>query len=104
MQGDATTGRTRHQASARYILPVLVFSALVMSIIATLGTPMVPTISRELDVSLETAQWLLTVTLLVGAVATPIGGRLADGSHRKLVVAGALAIVFLGSVIATTIR
>jgi predicted MFS family arabinose efflux permease len=99
-----TATRRAPRASARYILPVLVFSALVMSIISTLGTPMVPTIARELGVSLESAQWLLTVTLLVGSVATPIGGRLADGSRRKWVVLGALAIVCLGSAIAATIR
>jgi predicted MFS family arabinose efflux permease len=99
----ATTTRKKQHASARYILPVLVFSALVMSIVSTLGTPMVPTIARELDVSLESAQWLLTVTLLVGSVATPIGGRLADGSHRKLVVLGALVIVSIGSAISATV-
>jgi predicted MFS family arabinose efflux permease len=94
----------QHRASARYILPVLVFAAMNMSIISTLGTPMIPTIARELDVSLETSQWLLTVTLLVGAVVTPIAGRLADGPHRRLVVVGALAIVCLGAVISATIR
>ncbi len=83
---------------------MLVFAALCMSIVATLGTPMVPTISRELGVSLESAQWLLTVTLLVGSVATPIGGRLADGSRRNWVVLGALAVVCLGSAISATIR
>ena len=107
-EADVTTAararRPVQRASARYILPVLVFSALCMSIVSTLGTPMVPTISRELGVSLESAQWLLTVTLLVGSVATPIGGRLADGSRRKWVVLGALAIVCLGSAISATIR
>ena len=98
------TSRPRQRASARYILPVLVFATLVMSLIATLGTPMVPTIARELGVSLETSQWLLTVTLLVGSVATPIGGRLADGAHRKWVVLGALAIVCLGATVSASIR
>lgn len=92
------------QASARLILPVLLFSSLVMSIVATLGTPMIPTISRELDISLEAAQWTLTVTLLVGAVVTPIAGRLADGPHRKLVVVGLLGAVCSGAVISASIR
>jgi predicted MFS family arabinose efflux permease len=100
----ARTTRPRKRASARYILPVLIYSALCMSIVSTLGTPMVPTISRELGVSLESAQWLLTVTLLVGSVATPIGGRLADGSRRKWVVLGALAIVCVGSAFSATLR
>lgn len=81
------------------LLPVLIFSALVMAVISTLGTPMVPTIAREMHVSLEAAQWLLTVTLLVGAVATPITGRLADGPWRKATVAGSLGVVCLGAVL-----
>ena len=99
-----TATQASHRASARYILPVLIFAALNMSIVSTLGTPMIPTIARELGVSLETSQWLLTVTLLVGAVVTPIAGRLADGPHRKLVIVGALALVCLGAVISATIR
>jgi MFS family permease len=30
----------------------------------------------------STAQWLLTVNLLVGAIATPIIGRLTDSGNR----------------------
>lgn len=98
------TTRDHHQrASARFILPVLVFVTLVMSMVATLGTPMVPTIARQMGVSLEAAQWLLTVTLLVGAVVTPITGRLADGPHRKRVVLGALAAVCVGATISALV-
>ncbi|HEV2073764.1 MAG TPA: MFS transporter [Thermomicrobiales bacterium] len=98
-----TTRQAPHRASARFILPVLVFVTLVMSMVATLGTPMVPTIARQMGVSLEAAQWLLTVTLLVGAVVTPITGRLADGPHRKRVVLGALLAVCVGASISALI-
>ncbi|HWV22976.1 MAG TPA: MFS transporter [Thermomicrobiales bacterium] len=83
---------------------MLIFSALNMSIVSTLGTPMIPTISHELGVSLETAQWLLTVTLLVGAVVTPVAGRLADGQYRKMVIVGSLGLVCIGAVIAALVR
>ncbi|HVL25339.1 MAG TPA: MFS transporter [Thermomicrobiales bacterium] len=86
----------------RAILPVLIFATMVMSVISTLGTPMVPTIAREQGVSLEAAQWVLTVTLLVGAVFTPVAGRLADGPRRKQVVLATLGAVTLGSVLSAS--
>jgi predicted MFS family arabinose efflux permease len=74
----------------------------VMSVISTLGTPMVPTIAREQGVSLEAAQWVLTVTLLVGSVVTPVAGRLANGPRRKQVVLGTLGAVTFGSVLSAS--
>lgn len=82
------------------LLPVLIYSAMVMSVLSTLGSPMIPTIAREQGVSLEAAQWVLTITLLVGAVTTPITGRLADGPWRKQTILGSLGLVFIGSVLA----
>ena len=81
------------------LLPVLVYSALVMSVLSTLGAPMIPTIARDQGVTLEAAQWILTVMLLVGAIATPITGRLADGPYRKHTILGSLILVLIGSVI-----
>jgi predicted MFS family arabinose efflux permease len=51
-------------------------------------------------VPLADAQWSLTITLLVGAVATPTMGRLGDGPRRRQVILGALAVVVAGSVLA----
>jgi MFS family permease len=42
----------------------------------------------------------LTVTLLVGAVATPVVGRLGDGPHRRTVVLVVLGVVTLGGALA----
>jgi predicted MFS family arabinose efflux permease len=78
---------------------VLVFAGFVVAIISTLGTPMIPTIADAQGVSVDTAQWLLTVTLLVGAVATPINGRLADGPWRRHAMLVSLGLVFIGAVI-----
>ncbi|MGI8484038.1 MAG: MFS transporter [Thermomicrobiales bacterium] len=81
------------------LLPVLIYSALVMSVLSTLGAPMIPTIAHDQGVTLEAAQWILTVMLLVGAVATPITGRLADGPYRKVTILGSLGLVLIGSVV-----
>lgn len=45
---------------------------------------------------------MLTITLLVGVVATPVLGRLADGAGRGRVLMAALATVVAGSVVAAT--
>ncbi|MFC1407064.1 MULTISPECIES: MFS transporter [Streptacidiphilus] len=84
----------------RALVPVLVFLGMVVAVISSLGSPLVPTIASVDHVSLSDAQWSLTITLLVGAVATPTMGRLGDGPHRRRVIIGATAVVLLGSVLA----
>jgi predicted MFS family arabinose efflux permease len=61
---------------------------------------LVPSIAAEMGVSVSTAQWMLTVNLLVGAVATPVMGRLSDGPHKKRLLLLALTIILAGSVLA----
>ncbi|GHB73873.1 MFS transporter [Streptomyces viridiviolaceus] len=85
---------------SRVLLPSLMFTALTVSVISTLGAPMVPTVAREQHVSLSAAQWILTATLLAGAVAGPVLGRLGDGPRRRGAIQGALAGVLAGSVLA----
>lgn len=84
----------------RVLLPALMFTALTVSVISTLGAPMVPTIAREQHVSLSAAQWVLTSTLLAGAIAGPVLGRLGDGPRRRAAIQGALFCVLTGSVLA----
>ncbi|MBM9468299.1 MFS transporter [Nakamurella leprariae] len=86
-------------ASAR-LLPVLVWAALSTAVVSSLGMLLVPTISQELDVPVSAAQWMLTVNLLVGAVATPVMGRLSDGPHKKRLLVVSLSIILVGSVTA----
>src|SRR4051794_15463176 len=68
---------------ARRLVGVLVLAGMTVSVQSTLGTPLIPTIAAEQHVSLETGQWMLTLTLLVGVVATPLLGRLGDGARRE---------------------
>ena len=84
----------------RALVPVLVFLGMVVAVVSSLGAPLIPTIALEHHVSLTDAQWSLTITLLVGALATPTMGRLGDGPHRRRVILGALAAVVIGSMLA----
>ncbi|MCW2695991.1 MAG: Major facilitator superfamily 1 [Modestobacter sp.] len=88
------------QANHRALVPVLLYVVLLVAVISSLGAPLIPAIAAANDVSVSSAQWALTVTLVVGAVATPVLGRLGDGPRRRTVVLGVLAVVLLGSVLA----
>ena len=88
------------RAPARAFVPSLVGVGLVVSVVSALGAPLVPTIARQFHTSLATAQWSLTATLLVGAVASPLVGRLGDGPHRRTVLMACLGLVTLGGAVA----
>jgi predicted MFS family arabinose efflux permease len=79
---------------------VLAYTGLLISLVSSLGAPLVPTIGADYGVSLSTAQWSLTVTLLVGAIAAPVIGRLGDGPQRLRVLLTALGILVAGGVLA----
>ena len=85
---------------ARAYVPSLLAIGLVVSVISSLGAPLIPSIAGDLGSSLSATQWSLTATLLVGAVASPVVGRLGDGPHRRTVLLVCLAIVTLGGVLA----
>ncbi|MEI4274038.1 MFS transporter [Klenkia sp. LSe6-5] len=84
----------------RGLVPVLVFVGTVVAVISSLGAPLIPAIAASTEAPLPDAQWALTATLLVGAVATPVIGRLGDGPRRREVVLAVLAAVTLGGVLA----
>jgi MFS family permease len=86
--------------SGRRLVPALVYAALSTAIVSSLGMLLVPSISREMGVPVSTAQWMLTVNLLVGAIATPVMGRLSDGPQKKRLLLAALGLILAGSIIA----
>jgi MFS family permease len=84
----------------RALVPVLIYVGLLVAVVSSLGAPLIPTIATDYAVSLGTAQWSLTITLLVGAVLSPVVGRLGDGPRRLQVLLAALAVLVTGSVLA----
>src|ERR1700722_14623051 len=88
---DGLTSRRR-----RLLVPTLVLSGSLMSVVSSLGANLVPTLSRSYGVSLSTGEWILTITLLPGALATPVMGRLADGPRQRTVILVALGTVVVG--------
>ena len=93
-----TAGR---REAPRWFVQALIYAALTSSIVSSLGMLLVPSVAVEFDVPVSSAQWMLTVNLLVGAVATPIMGRLADGPHTRRLLLTSLSVIFIGSIVAT---
>src|SRR6202044_3563828 len=83
----------------RLLVPTLVLSGSLMAVVSSLGAPLIPTLARVDGVSLSTGEWILTITLLTGALATPVMGRLADGPRQRAVILVALGAVIVGCVL-----
>jgi predicted MFS family arabinose efflux permease len=79
--------------------PVLILTTLVVSVISSLGAPLLITVAHQFHESISTAQWSLTVTLIAGAVASPVLGRLGDGRRRRETIIASLAVVTAGGVL-----
>lgn len=75
-------------------------AAFVGALAQSLLVPVLPALPAALHTSASTAAWVITVTVLVGAVAVPVLGRLGDlhGTRRLLLVC--LAAMVTGSVVA----
>lgn len=89
-------------SSPRYgiLLFTLALVTTITSIVSSLGAPLVPKISTDYDVEITQAQWTLTATMLMAAIATPVLGRLGGGSWRRPTILVGLSIVAAGSVLA----
>lgn len=84
----------------RAFVPVLVFVGAVVSVVSSLGAPLIPRLAERLHTSVGNAQWALTATVVVAAVSSPLIGRLGDGRRRKQVMLIGLAIVVAGGALA----
>ncbi len=79
------------------VVGVLAACGLAVSLMQTLVVPLLPRYPQLLGASTSTVTWLVTATLVAGAVCAPMLGRLGDmyGKRRMLVVA--LGLVTVGS-------
>ncbi|NUU24824.1 MAG: MFS transporter [Streptomycetaceae bacterium] len=83
----------------RVIVAVLAFCGIVVSLMQTLVVPLLTDLPRLLDTSASNASWVVTATLLSGAVCTPVMGRLGDMYGKRRILALCLALLTVGSVI-----
>lgn len=86
-------------AESRMLVPALLFIALVVAAVGSLGAPLITSVAASFHVSLASAQWTLTITLFSGAIATPLLGRLGAGPHRRATILATLGVVVAGSLL-----
>jgi MFS family permease len=78
---------------------VLALCGTVVSLQQTLVLPLLPDFPRVLNTGVENASWMVTATLLSGAVSIPTISRLADMYGKKRMMIVALAVMVTGSVL-----
>ncbi|MFG2222343.1 MFS transporter [Streptomyces sp. NPDC048644] len=93
---DPAGGRHRRSGG---IVPVLAFSGIVVAVMQTLLVPVIKDLPTLLNTAPSNATWVMTATLLAGAVATPIMGRLGDLSGKRRMLLASLAVMVVGSLI-----
>ncbi|MFD9204285.1 MFS transporter, partial [Streptomyces anthocyanicus] len=99
MTRTATDPHTR-RPSGSGIVPVLAFAGIVVAVMQTLLVPVIKDLPELLGTSPGNATWVMTSTLLAGAVSTPIMGRLGDLYGKRRMLIASLAVMVVGSLVA----
>lgn len=86
--------------SSRLITAILCLSGTVVALQQTMVIPLLPDFPKILGVSADDASWLVTVTLLTSAVATPIVSRLADMFGKRRMMLISMTMIVAGSLVA----
>ncbi|MFJ5720341.1 MFS transporter [Streptomyces sp. NPDC093149] len=81
------------------VVPVLAFAGITVAVMQTLLVPVIKDLPALLHTDPSNATWVMTATLLAGAVATPIMGRLGDLYGKRKMLLASLAVMVIGSLI-----
>ncbi|WP_433442927.1 MFS transporter [Nonomuraea sp. CA-141351] len=86
---------TRAAPPSGAIISVLAAAGITVSLMQTLMVPLIATLPTLLHTTTANSFWAITATLLAGAVAMPVSGRLGDlyGKRRVMVVSALLLAV-----------
>ena len=83
----------------RGLVAVLAGGSIVVSSMQTIVAPLLPHIPAYTGSSRTAASWLLTITLLTGAVFTPLLGRLGDLYGKRRVLLASLGLLTIGALL-----
>ncbi|MEU1530323.1 MFS transporter [Streptomyces fagopyri] len=95
-----TTTQQPARRTSTAVVPVLAFAGIVVAVMQTLLVPVIKDLPKLLGTAPSNATWVLTSTLLAGAVATPIMGRLGDLFGKRRMLLTSLSVMVVGSLIA----
>ena len=79
------------------MIGALASCGLTVSLMQTLVVPLLPQFPRLLDASTAAVAWLVTATLVAGAVCAPLLGRLGDMYGKRRMLLLALGLITVGS-------
>ncbi|MGJ7907435.1 MFS transporter [Actinopolyspora sp. H202] len=97
---DAAPERGAAAPPTNLVVVALAFAGIVVSLMQTVVIPLVPELPQLLHAPATGTAWVVTVTLLGSAVATPSAGRLGDMYGKRRVLLVSLVLLTAGSVIA----
>lgn len=89
---------TDEHVHPRAAVTVLCLAGIVVALMQTIIVPLIPQLPTLLNADASNTTWAITITLLVGAVATPIGGRIGDMYGKRLAILASLGFVAVGSI------
>jgi MFS family permease len=81
------------------IIATLALAGIVAALMQTLVVPLIGDLPTLLGASGSSTTWVITVTLLTAAIATPVAGRLGDMYGKKRLILACTAPLVLGSVV-----
>jgi MFS family permease len=87
------------QPSQIAALAAVATAGLMVSLTGSLLIPVLPELADDLHSSTTSAEWLLTSTLLVAALAVPIAGRLGDLYGKRMMLMVCAGFLIAGSLI-----
>ena len=82
------------------IVAVLAITGVVVSLAQSLVVPIITELPTIFQTDASNTSWIITITLLVGAITTPVVGRLGDMFGKKRMLLIALAPFAIGSALA----
>ncbi|MET7651862.1 MULTISPECIES: MFS transporter [unclassified Streptomyces] len=92
-------GRGAAGLRARLTVPVLAYCGILMAVMQTVVVPLLPDLPRLTGASAGAVSWMVTASLLSGAVLTPVLGRAGDMYGKRRVLLLSFALMAAGSVI-----
>ncbi|MFF1834987.1 MFS transporter [Streptomyces sp. NPDC058231] len=99
LAGEQSLPDPRRKRAGGGVVPVLAFAGITVAVMQTLLVPVIKDLPTLLHTAPSNATWVMTATLLAGAVATPIMGRLGDLRGKRRMLLASLAVMVIGSLI-----
>lgn len=96
---DAALAPPTRRAGGGVVIAVLALCGTLVSLQQTMVLPLLPDLPRLIGTSPGNASWIITATLLSGAVATPVISRMADMYGKRRMILLTLVIVAVGAAV-----